>query len=188
MTRSAPGILAIAPLTLLIANAEPANADSAQAPHQHGHGVLQVAIEKHTLDILFHAPAASLTGFEHAPRNDDQKAHVRRTREWLEQTPLASFSGHNCEVREVSILSAQPEDSHDTHSDDDGHHHGHEETHSEYEVSQSIRCDGQNDSLHSPLPKRFQNLETLQVEWVSAAGQGSGSLGQNRSELKLGLE
>jgi hypothetical protein len=177
-------LLAIAPLALLIASTGLAQTGNTQTSHQHGHGLLQVAIENNTLELLFRAPAASLTGFEHAPRNDEQRELVQNTLEWLEQTPLASFSGHTCEVGEVSILGNQPEHDHDTHS----HNHDHGATHSEYEVSQSIQCDGHSDRLHSPLTEKFRHLEILQVEWVSPAGQGSGELGQDRSELPIGQD
>jgi hypothetical protein len=176
-------------LVFFIASTAIAQSGSIQTPHQHGHGLLQIAIEGNTLDILFHAPAASLTGFEHAPQSDEQAELVRSTRTWLEQTPLATFSGRQCEVTTASIINSQPHHEPETDSHgDEGHQHSRGETHSEYEVSQSIRCDGQQSQLRSPLPERFHRLETLQVEWVSPDGQGSDVMGQDRSEITISPE
>jgi len=51
--------------------------------HVHGSATLQVAVDGNRVNLDFSSPLENLVGFEHAPRNDKQKAAVRRMAERL---------------------------------------------------------------------------------------------------------
>jgi hypothetical protein len=53
--------------------------------HVHGVATLQIAIDRNELTLEFSTPLDNLVGFEHAPRNDKQKAAVQRMAERLRQ-------------------------------------------------------------------------------------------------------
>jgi hypothetical protein len=62
----------------------------AAAPHEHGVGRLDLAIEGGSLTLMLEAPADSLVGFEHAPRDARQRAALAKARQTLER-PAALF-------------------------------------------------------------------------------------------------
>lgn len=189
MTASRTPRLYPLPLLALLIATPWAYADSGQRSHQHGHGLLQVAIEGNTLDIHFQAPAASLTGFEHAPENPGQEQKVDETLEWLRTTPLATLTTGDCQVARASVLSSQPRQEEQGHGHDTGHHHHNDKAaHSDYEISQSVSCAGPGSRLHSPLPDRFSLLETLRLEWVSRGGQGAAQLTRESPEVVIRAE
>jgi hypothetical protein len=53
--------------------------------HVHGRATLHVAVDGPTLTLNLNSPLDSLIGFEHAPRNDRQRAAVRRMVERLRE-------------------------------------------------------------------------------------------------------
>lgn len=44
--------------------------------HEHGSATVDIAVQDGTLDIALHSPAINVIGFEHAPRNADEKSAV----------------------------------------------------------------------------------------------------------------
>lgn len=69
---------ALAAALVLAAAALPARAEERReaAPHQHGAGTLSIAIEGSRLELELDAPAADVIGFEHAPRDDAERARA----------------------------------------------------------------------------------------------------------------
>lgn len=63
---------------LFLALAVPAPASLAEGAHQHGVARLDVALDGQQLVIALESPLANLLGFEHAPRNDRQRAAVKK--------------------------------------------------------------------------------------------------------------
>ncbi|WP_404365142.1 DUF2796 domain-containing protein [Marinobacter sp.] len=178
----------------------PALAADNPAAHSHGEAGMQVAIEGHTLDLMFQSPAYNLIGFEHEPKNDRQRQAVRDAREWLESRPLVDTETPSCRVREASITDSFGKgDAHDHHAghkehDDEaenkhhGHHDDHQsETHSEFSVIQTLHCDGLADSrtLTAPLMDHFPAIEALRLEWVSSVSQGSARLEPGDTDFRI---
>lgn len=153
----------------------PAAADSGSlGAHTHGEARLQVAVESQRIDLLFRSPAANLLGFEHEPRNEAQKAQRDELVAWLEATPLVTNKAGDCVV-EDAVVHHQQDSRHKGHSghSDDGHHQGHKDTHSEFDVSQRLRCEGDAlQGLTTPLQSRYPAIERLIVDWVTDDQQG----------------
>lgn len=155
--------------------------------HEHGHARLQMAVENNRVDLMFNSPAYNLAGFEHEARTEAEKNQLAEIHRWLETTPLVNIQAANCRVNSATVQlggnmkAAHGNDHHDhRHEDSHGHHEHDNEgaTHREFNVSQQLQCDriGTGDEFTSPLMKRFQNLEELNVEWVGPSGQGSARL------------
>jgi uncharacterized protein DUF2796 len=175
----------------------PSQALAADNPgaHQHGHAALQLAIENNRMELIFTSPAYNLAGFEHEARTDGEKQQLANIRQWLETTPLINMESATCTLTSATVSlggETGAHDEHDHHNEHEAHaghghdhkeehheaheeHHGEETTHRDYEVTQQLACDSLEPDvrLTSPLPARFPQLEELEIEWVSASGQGS---------------
>ncbi|MFN2360134.1 MAG: DUF2796 domain-containing protein [Marinobacter sp.] len=163
--------------SLLAFTATPVMATDNPGTHEHGHAVLQLAVEDNRIDLMLTSPAYNLAGFEHEARTDEQEVRLEEIRQWLESTALVNTETQGCRVTAASVqLGEEMEDHHDDH-------HGHEDdhgeaTHREYDVSQQLECEviGASQELRSALMDRFQDLEELTIEWVTPSGQGSARL------------
>lgn len=88
--------LALLPLTAaLAADSHPEQRHDPQehaslAAHEHGSAQLNLALDGRTLELEFASPAMNLLGFEHAPRDEADKALVVAARGGLSQ-PLVLF-------------------------------------------------------------------------------------------------
>lgn len=170
------------------------------AAHTHGEAKLQVAVSGQAFDLILESPAANLIGFEHRPKTEAQQEALDTARGWLATTALIDTKGKaSCRVVDASVSHSlmaskeHPSDTDHDHDHDASEGHGEHEkkkagnTHSEFVVSQNIRCQGLTPSqdLTTPLLGRFPGIERLQLEWVSAKGQGSMSLkpADNRFQL-----
>jgi hypothetical protein len=151
--------------------------------HQHGHAELQLAIEGNRIDLMFTSPAYNLLGFEHRARTDEQKARVTETADWLRQTPLLDTAEASCTVVNATVH-------HQADGDDHGHDHKDEPSHSDFEITQTLRCSGLNasETLTTPLTARFPEIEHLNVEWVWSGGQGSGRLEHGDTSFRLSAQ
>lgn len=170
---------------LLAAFTLPAASYAAENPgtHEHGHAVLQLAVEGNRIDLMFTSPAYNLAGFEHEARTDEQKDWLAEINQWLETTALVDTETRGCRVTGASVRLGEEMEEHHGEKDHHDHHHDHhgheddhgEATHREYDVSQQLACEsiGSDQEFTSALMEKFQNLEELTIEWVTSSGQGS---------------
>lgn len=154
-----------------------------QQAHVHGQAKLQVAVEGRTAELILQSPAANLLGFEHKPKNAEQKAALMETREWLTANPLVQTANSDCTVTTGSIHHrGDPEDG-EEHGDDE---HDEEGSHSDFEVTQRIECDSElTDPLVTPLMTRFPGIEHLSVDWLDSGKQGHTELHAGEDEIHL---
>lgn len=165
--------------------------------HEHGHAVLQMAVEDNRIDLMLSSPAYNLAGFEHEARNDEEKNRLKEIGQWLETNPLVDTASPSCRMTAASVqLGEEMDDHHDEHQGEKAHHDHHDEhhahkddhreaTHREYEVSQQLECEGMGSSQEftSALMERFEELEELTIEWVTPSGQGSARLTPSNREF-----
>jgi hypothetical protein len=73
--------------------------------HVHGSGQLNVVLDGTTLEIELDSPAANLVGFEHAPRNADERGQLEQAMARLHDTAalftLPAAAG--CQLQEVKV-------------------------------------------------------------------------------------
>lgn len=102
--------------------------------HEHGHVELSIAYEKNNAEIELETPADSFFGFEHAPKNDKEKAIVEKAKKTWENllSEIIIFPKDlNCQASEIEFKhSVESKTSHDKHDGD----------HSEVEASAKITC------------------------------------------------
>lgn len=163
--------------------------------HRHGYGQLQMAIEGDSIDLHFTSPAYNIVGFERQAQSPDEKAMQAEAADWLGSNPLIDTAPGSCIVTAGAVHHTGPTDQpdedhhhHDEHHHDEHHHDAREEGHSEYEVTQQLKCKAlpPSQAFSSPLKVRFPDLEVLTVEWVGEAGQGSIRLAEGESTFQLG--
>lgn len=103
---------------------------AAQSAHVHGHAEMAIAVESDgRLQIELTSPAYDFYGFEHSPRNDEQRATIETADATLRQgATLFSLIDGNCTF-DTADVSRDQDDAHDRYHHD-GHHH-HAEHHDE---------------------------------------------------------
>lgn len=157
--------------------------------HEHGHGVLNVAVEDDRVSLELSAPGADIVGFEHAARTDQQKAELAAAREKLKAglTLFQLTPEAGCELVDSGIEYAT--EAHVAHSDSatgtsdhahdhaDGHDNhedaGHDHDHAEFLVAYSIKCKAPAalTGIAFDYFAVFKNAQRLQVNVVTATGQ-----------------
>ena len=158
--------------------------------HVHGVGTLNVALDGKDLIIEMGSPAANIVGFEHAPKNEQQTHEVHEALELLE-------SGE-----EMFVLSAKAQCSlHEADVDSDmveGHHHEHEEGHSEkdhmdgtghseFAATYHFKCQDPNNlkAINVMLFSHFSGFEEIEVQLLTPKRQTAIELTPKNSQISL---
>ena len=89
-------------------------------PHEHGHGTLNIAVEKARMSMELEVPGMDIVGFEHAAATKDEKAAVEKATKALGE-PLKVFKlpeAAGCKVADAKVaIEAEHE-----HEDGDKDH------------------------------------------------------------------
>lgn len=165
----------------------------AHAAHEHGVATLRVASAGKALVIEFLSPLDNLVGFEHEPRNDEQRKAMADA-EVLLRDGAALFSlpaAAGCRLLGAKL------DSPWLQSEQPGHDHGHghsdshaateQEGHADLAASYRFECSSPDrlDSLNTRLFDSFPRLREVRAERATASGQGAAVLTPGKAELPL---
>lgn len=154
---------------------------SALPAHVHGKAKVQVAIEGNEIYLNFDSPLDNLLGFEHTPKNDQQreavKAMVQKLRhpETLFVTPKAAA----CVAKSVNLAApVLPPTLLSNHSQPatGGHKPEHDEaSHAGLQVEIVLHCTSPAalKQLEVQLFKAFPLLQQLQAEIITEQGQSA---------------
>jgi hypothetical protein len=139
------------------------------AAHVHGQARLAIAVDGARLILRLEAPNETLLGFEHAPRNDDERAAVARMRQRLEQPGDLFQPTPSAECRPVGVTLESPllAGSHDEPADRDAG--GHSDLEGEF-VFECARPDQLRDvevRLFGPFPR----MKRLDAQVAGPKGQ-----------------
>lgn len=140
-----------------------AGAAAAQAPHQHGHGTVNIAFEQDRVAIELHAPGADIVGFERPPQSDAERGTLARAIASLHE-PFALLglpAAAACRV-EDTVVAAE--------GMNEGAAAG---VHTEFEAAWMLRCQepaAVRTIDFRPLFARFAGAEELDVTIVTARG------------------
>ena len=147
--------------------------------HEHGHSVLNIAIEGDRIEMELISPGMDIVGFEHAAGTDAQKAAVEDAEATLAD-PLALFvlpAEAGC-VLETAAVELEAEDEHadeDEHTDEDQHaeHEGEEEGHTEFHVEYAITCASPDNlgGITFAFFEQFPSAEEIDVTVITENGQ-----------------
>ncbi|OMH26638.1 DUF2796 domain-containing protein [Motiliproteus sp. MSK22-1] len=170
--------------------------------HEHGGGLLNVAIEKNKLLIDLSMPAMNIAGFEHIPTNQDERGKVEWATMWLEDG-LRLFNpspAANCKLIHAKVDSALLEDKnhHDdstpdveNHKSHEEHHHDElkpdEEDHADFDIEYEFNCAEPKhlSELRLALFEVFPGALHLRTQAVTATDQLSVELNAENNILKL---
>ncbi|MBJ7533501.1 DUF2796 domain-containing protein [Rhodomicrobium vannielii ATCC 17100] len=195
-------ILTTIPLAALISacalTASQAEEHRQLGAHVHGHGKLNIAIEKNVVSIELEAPGADIAGFEHEATTKEDKAKLEKAKatlaKGLELFTPASAAGCKQTSAKVAIEAGQEhegegKEEHEKHAaeakdhdHDKGEHH-----HSEFHVEYSFQCSAPEKiaSLSFGYFKAFPNAEELDVTVITPKGQSSYEVTKDKPKLEL---
>ncbi|MGI9486174.1 MAG: zinc uptake protein ZrgA [Geminicoccaceae bacterium] len=114
--------------------------------HEHGHSVLNVAIEGDRVEMELTAPGADIVGFEHEASSAEDKAAVEQAEATLGE-PLSLFGftdAAGCVVETVAV-EIEGEEHHDEHGDEA---HAEEEHHDEEHAEDEHDEEGEEHTEH----------------------------------------
>lgn len=122
-SRSAYAALTLCALSFSAGAEERRQADA----HVHGQAELSMALDGEALQVELHSPLANLTGFEHSPETDEERAKLAAAKETLKDgDALFSFAGGNCAFKEAALSDLSFEKLGDVEEEHDAHHDEHE--------------------------------------------------------------
>lgn len=179
-----------------------------QKAHIHGSSTLLVALESDELVVELSAPADSIVGFEHTPKNEAQERQVDAALVVL-KSPTQLFAlpaVAGCAVEAVRVLASMHDDKHedghkeakDDHPKAQDHAHNEKasvkagdshdddgETHSEFRLRYYFHCQAIDKlaGLELLMFERFPRMHRVQVHVISAQGQKSVELDHDRRRL-----
>ncbi|NMY37412.1 MULTISPECIES: DUF2796 domain-containing protein [unclassified Pseudomonas] len=142
------------------------------APHEHGVGTLNVALDDNTLELDLDSPAMNLVGFEHAATTDADKASVAAAKARLEN-PLTLFNlppAAKCvvEAQELNSPLFDPAPEEGASKAKTEHHHSDVEAHYAFTCAEP----GQLKNLDfGTFFKTFPGTHTFKVQLIGPNGQ-----------------
>ena len=165
--------------------------------HEHGVGTLDIAIEKSTVTMEFHAPGADIVGFEYEAKSDADLAAIDSATEIL-GAPLDLFIIPDAAACTVIKAHAEleSEDDHDEHNDEahddhakeghddhaeDGHNdnddeghkeHAEEPGHTEFHAEYTLMCENLDALTEITFAyfETFPNAKEVEVQIITAKG------------------
>jgi len=119
-----------------------------QGAHQHGHGDLELAIEKTVVSINLKIPGDDIVGFEHPPANDKQKAAIENAKKALGDalTLFGIPKEAACKVEETNVH---------THGYKAGEDHDHKHDAAEKDAKDA-KGDGTKDHKHGSFHAKYK--------------------------------
>ncbi|MFC7422203.1 DUF2796 domain-containing protein [Iodobacter arcticus] len=130
---------------------------SAHGAHVHGVAEMDVAIEGKKLVITLESPADNLLGFEHAPKNDAEKAKLKAVSEQLQNADNLFTIDAAAQCKATTPQIKMPDFGKKGHSDIDAEYH--------------FECAATPSSIALPLWKNFAGFKKITVNLANANGQ-----------------
>lgn len=149
--------------------------------HEHGKGLLAIAVDGDALLIELEVPAVNVVGFEHTPRTDEQHRLVDEAVAALRQAEklfVPSVSAQ-CAAEQVTVALFGEDTQHDEHHDHGAEsadaHAAHEDegTHSELHAQYYFHC-ANAERLQDIVVNVFEHLRDVQelvVQAITASSQ-----------------
>lgn len=163
--------------------------------HTHGEATLLMVYDQDRLQLELETPAANILGFEHAPKNKDQKERYKKALQVLNSPaelftikPECSLDGSEieapfAEARHADKPHAKVEDhaaehkEHDNHDHDEGHEEHHDNDHQEHEdfiVRYEWVCKSAKElKVTLNLFAHFPGFEKITAQWIAYDKQNS---------------
>jgi len=147
--------------------------------HEHGHSVLNIAIEGSRVEMELIAPGMDIVGFEHAAESEEQKATIEQAETTLGD-PLALFvlpAGAGCRAEtvaiELEVEGHHEQDDADEHEHAEDADHEDEAGHNQFHAVYGIACSspGNLGSIGFAFFERFPGAQEIDVTVITENGQ-----------------
>ncbi len=170
--------------------------------HQHGVAEIGAALDGGKLAIEFKSPAANLVGFEHDPKNDDQRKAVENAVIVLKngKTLFVPDANAKCVLSAATVSSPFESDTADRDHDQDAHdhekhdhdeaHENHEETHSDFSARYLFDCAApqQLTTLRVGLFDIFPAIEKIDAVYLGDSVQLGAELTRTSADFSLSAQ
>jgi hypothetical protein len=139
--------------------------------HVHGVAKLEVAVEGAHIDLHLESPLEALLGFEHVPRNEQERSAVDRMHQALKQADklFAPTAAAGCKLVSLKVvapsLEAQPAK-------------GGQEAHGDLDAAFRFACaqPGKLTGMEVRLAEAFPRMRRVDAQVVSGRGQSAARL------------
>ncbi len=161
------------------------------APHVHGVGELNIAIEGQSVIIELMAPGADIVGFEHEPGTDaDRQAVYEAVKALGDGQRLFLFpKGADCRQANAEVETGLMEgDDPAKGRKSEDHAESHEgDEHAEFHAKYRFRCAAPEALTHVDIGyfSLFPRAEELEVQMITGHGQGAAELTPSASRLRF---
>ena len=165
--------------------------------HEHSVAAAQLAVEAGRVDLMLQVPGANLVGFEHPPRNGEQRARLDEARrrlaagDWLVLPEAAGCSSDfKIEIPgfEDDGSTANSEHEHgDEHKHEHDHDHEHGSQHAEFRVTATAECENSEalEWVEIRLFEGWPDNRSLRVDAISATSQWRVELSADQPRIAL---
>ncbi|MRR51921.1 MAG: DUF2796 domain-containing protein [Rhodocyclaceae bacterium] len=160
------------------------------APHQHGVARLDVALDRNTLRLEFSSPLDNILGFEHTPRNTEEKSALEALIKRLQQGGSLFTMPPEAECTLVSADVHSPFSEAPKAGKPAAHKHDHrdkaDQDHADLDADYLFRCTtpAAARALEVRLFQHFPRLRQIDVQAVLPAGQRGARLTPQNSTLR----
>jgi len=152
--------------------------------HEHGTATLAIAVDGDVLSINLESPLENLVGFEHPPRDDKQRAALKKMEDALRR-PERLFrpaAEAGCVAREVKVENPFPAGA----KPESGHAHA-DAQHAEAHATWTFQCARPQAlrTLEVLLFDAFPRMRQIRTQKATPSGQGGATLTRERRSVAL---
>ncbi|MDF1614146.1 DUF2796 domain-containing protein [Desulfurivibrio dismutans] len=167
---------------------------SGHGAHVHGRAEINLIVEETMLVIDLLSPAMNLVGFEHQPRNHEQRAAIKAAKELLSDGKklfALPATAHCRQVKAEISSDFDLEHSHE-HRHDHGHQQDHEPAHHDHDHADftglwEFHCEQPASLTYIDfrLFEHFPATQRLRIQAITPAGQTGAELRPQNARLDL---
>ena len=166
-----------------------AHSQHTQTAHEHGVAQMSLTIVKNDVLIEVTSPLYNVIGFEHKPKNDEQRINFKQQIKVINNAKLVQLNNSaQCSLVEVNLVNPfhhpdRHDEMHHQHNDKHNHDHKHgnhmHSTHKDMSFEYQLHCDAPEKITTvnaEALFKAWPNLKNLRTEWIFQNKQSAANL------------
>jgi len=153
----------------------------AHGAHEHGIAQLQVAVTAGTLQMHLESPAINIVGFEHPPKDDDERALIEKGLADLKNPALFVLEPASaCTFVKADVTSDLA-----TAPEPNAAPAGTGEVHADVDADYRFTCRVPLKAIRVMLLDRFSGIESLRVQLITDTDQRSLTLDKTNTTIPL---
>jgi hypothetical protein len=163
-----------------------AQAQHVEESHQHGQAELLIVTQDNELQIQLRSPAANITGFEEAARNEKQRRALNRAKRLLLTDEQFRLHPDDCKAESIDVdFSSLEKES--AHAVDHAKHHAHKDSHADIIVTYHFACvrTDKLETITTQILTNFPSITELHAQWVVDGRQGAATLDNSQDKIQV---